>query len=72
MKKAAHDNFEKHFYGSVAVGERGQVVIPKEARDEFGIRPGDKLIVLGRPGGGIVLVKANAMREFARKILEKV
>jgi len=35
----------KKFYGSVTVGERGQVVIPAEARKDFGIQPGDKLLV---------------------------
>ncbi len=37
----------KHLFGTVTVGERGQVVIPKRARDLFGIRPGDSLLVLG-------------------------
>ena len=32
-----------HFFGTVKVGERGQVVIPKEARELFSIEPGDKL-----------------------------
>ncbi|MBI5176647.1 AbrB/MazE/SpoVT family DNA-binding domain-containing protein [Candidatus Micrarchaeota archaeon] len=62
----------REFYGPVVVGERGQIVIPKEARAHFAIKPGDKLIMLGKPGGGLVLLKAEAMREFARKILEKV
>lgn len=47
----------KHLFGSVKVGERGQVVIPKEARDVFDIRPGDKLVVLGEEGQGIALCK---------------
>lgn len=47
----------KHLFGSVKVGERGQVVIPKEAREVFGIRPGDKLVVLGEDGQGIALCK---------------
>ena len=60
----------KHLFGSVKVGERGQVVIPKEAREIFGIRPGDLLLVLGDTERGIALVKAEALQEFARKILE--
>ena len=47
----------KHLFGSVKVGERGQVVIPKEAREVFDIRPGDKLVVLGDEGQGIALCK---------------
>jgi hypothetical protein len=34
----------KYIYGVVTVGERGQIVIPKKARDQFNIKPGDKLI----------------------------
>lgn len=62
----------KHIFGSVKVGERGQIVIPKEARDVFGIKPGDILLVLGDEARGILIVKADAMKEFALKILEKV
>ena len=36
----------KKFYGSVTVSERGQVVIPSAARKDFGIKTGDKLLVL--------------------------
>ncbi len=36
-------------YGSVKVGERGQIVIPQEARVELGLRTGDKLLALGGP-----------------------
>ena len=37
----------KSFYGSVKVGERRQIVIPKKARDEYDIKAGDSLIVYG-------------------------
>ena len=62
------------FYGTVLVGERGQVVIPKEARQALKIKAGDKLIVLGGPGGGgkLVLAKAEALREFAEKLLSSL
>lgn len=54
------------FYGSTVVGERGQVVIPAEARDELGIEPGEKLIVLGsRHRGVVILFKADFMTRFA-------
>ena len=39
------------------VGEKGQIVIPKEAREVFGIRPGDTLLVLGDIERGLALVK---------------
>jgi len=37
----------KKFYGSVTVSERGQIVIPVDARRDFGIRTGDKLLIFG-------------------------
>ena len=37
----------KHIFGTVRVGERGQIVLPKEARDIFHIKAGDRLVVLG-------------------------
>ena len=63
---------EKHMFGSVKVGERGQIVIPKEAREIFGIKPGDLLLVLGDEARGLALVKADDIRELALKILENV
>ena len=62
----------KHFYGAVAVGERGQIVIPVEARKEFGIEPGDKLVVFGSDGKGIVLLKSDKLKEFAEKMLKSL
>jgi len=60
----------KHLFGSVKVGERGQIVIPKEAREIFGIKQGDILLVLGDTERGIALVKADALQDFARRILD--
>ncbi|MBN8690442.1 MAG: AbrB/MazE/SpoVT family DNA-binding domain-containing protein [Armatimonadetes bacterium] len=44
------------FYGSVTVGERGQIVIPAEARAELQIKPGDKLIVMRDPTHGCLSI----------------
>lgn len=60
----------KHLFGSVKVGERGQIVIPKEAREIFDIKPGDIMLVLGDVERGIALVKADVLQEFAKTILE--
>jgi len=49
----------KKFYGSVTVSERGQVVIPAEAREDFNIKTGDKLLVLADLEKGIVFTKSN-------------
>jgi len=62
---------EDHFYGSATVGDRGQVVIPAEARKKYGIHPGDKILVIAYPGGhGLMLCKIDAMREFFSSLLE--
>jgi AbrB family looped-hinge helix DNA binding protein len=47
----------KHLFGTVKVGEKGQIVIPKEARDIFGIQPGDSLVVLGDEASGLAILK---------------
>jgi AbrB family looped-hinge helix DNA binding protein len=53
------------FYGSSTVGERGQIVIPAEARAEMGIGPGDKLLIMRHPVyKGLMLCKIEAVREF--------
>lgn len=59
----------KHIFGTVKVGERGQIVIPKEARDLFDIKPGDTLLILGDEEQGIAISKADIMNEIAMKIL---
>lgn len=45
----------KYIFGVVKVGDRGQIVIPKEARDVYGIKAGDSLLVLGDTKGMAVL-----------------
>jgi len=60
----------KHIFGTVKVGERGQIVIPKEAREIFNINPGDTLLVLGDEEQGLAITKADAMKEVAIKILK--
>lgn len=63
-------SLEELFYGAATVGERGQVVIPSEARKKYGINPGDKVLVVGHPhGGGLMLCKIDAMREMFSSIL---
>ena len=54
----------KYFFGSVLVGERGQIVIPKEAREKFKINSGDKLLILGDEDRGIAIVHERDILNF--------
>ena len=60
----------QHIFGTVKVGEKGQIVIPKEARQIFDIKAGDTLLVLGDEAQGIAIVKADVMKDLAVKILK--
>ena len=57
--------------GTVTVGERGQIVIPKKAREYYKIKPQDKLIVLGDKKKGLTIYKADNIEDFARMILDE-
>ena len=59
----------KCIFGTVKVGEKGQIVIPKEAREMFGIKPGDLLLLLGDEKQGIAIVKNEIFMQFAQYIL---
>lgn len=60
----------KHIWGSVLVGDRGQIVIPKEARDKFHLTGGTRLIVLGDEDEGIALVPAEMFEANMKKVIE--
>lgn len=49
----------KHIFGTVKIGEKGQIVIPKEAREIFHMKPGDSLVVLGDEATGLALLKSD-------------
>ena len=49
---------DKYIFGTVTIGERGQIVLPKKARDIMNLIPGDTLIVLGDTSKGKVLLQS--------------
>lgn len=59
----------KHIFGTVKVGEKGQICIPKEARERYGIQPGDTLLVLGDDAQGIIISTPDAIKRVAINIL---
>ena len=62
----------KAVYGTVRVGEKGQIVIPKEAREQFGIQPGDTLLVLGDERRGIFVTRPEVIREAALSLFREM
>lgn len=62
---------ENKYVGIAKVGEKGQIVIPKEARKMFNIAPGDSVIVLCDAKRGMAILKADAIEDLTDKILPK-
>ena len=61
----------KFIFGTVTIGDKGQIVIPVKARRTFHIQPGDALVMLGDINQGLALVRADAFLEVARRIQEE-
>lgn len=59
------------YVGISKVGEKGQIVIPKEARDMFDIKPGDSVVVLCDKKKGMAIVKANVIEDSIDKFIPK-
>jgi len=65
-------DIEKLFHGATTVGERGQVVIPAQARRELEIEPGDRLLVFCHPfGSSLILSKTESLRAAIQDWLGK-
>ena len=59
---------EGKYAWTVTVGEKGQIVIPKQARDIFGIGPGDTLLLLGDKEKGLAIPPKSAFAELTASI----
>lgn len=59
----------KKYVGICKVGEKGQIVIPKEVRDMFNIKHGDSIVVLCDKDRGIALVKSEIIEDLTDKVL---
>ena len=55
----------KGFFGTVTVGQRGQVALPAQARKQLGLEPGDQLVVLTDPAQGLALIPLCLLLERA-------
>ena len=59
----------KYIFGVVKVGDKGQIVIPKDARKQYDIKPGDALLLLG-DASGMALVKTEIFNDFIGQVME--
>ncbi len=62
------DELEGKYAGTVTVGTKGQIVIPKEAREMFGISPGDTLILLADKERGIAIPPKGTFHKLSEQI----
>ena len=61
---------EGKYAWTVTVGEKGQIVIPKQAREIFKINPGDTLMILGDESRGLAIPPKSAFAQFVATIFE--
>ena len=63
---------QQRVFGTAKVGDRGQIVIPKEAREFFGIEPGDTLLILGKHETGLIVTKPETLNNLANQIFNSI
>lgn len=61
----------KHIFGLVKVGEKGQIVIPKKAREIFNIKPGDSLMLVGDETSGLGILTNNELTKLFSGIIRE-
>ncbi len=62
----------RRVFGTAKVGDRGQIVIPKEARELFNIKPGDTLLILGEKETGLIVSRPEVLSDIANQIFNTV
>ena len=62
----------RRVFGTAKVGDRGQIVIPKEAREMFRIQPGDTLLILGESETGLIVSRPEALNDLADQLLNNM
>ncbi len=56
----------------VKIGEKGQFVVPKEAREMFGLHPGDEILVLGDIQRGIAILPKERQQDYIKQIFSDI
>ena len=59
------------FISTVTIGEKGQIVIPKAAREMFGLEPGDTIVLLADKKRGIALVQNDRTMSHAESVMKE-
>ena len=63
---------QQRVFGTAKVGDRGQIVIPKEARELFGIKPGDTLLIVGEAETGLIVSRPEVLNNLANELLNQM
>ncbi len=63
------ENNGKYLFGVVKVGDKGQIVIPRDARKQYDIKPGDSLMLLGDQNG-MALIKTEVFQTLVEQVME--
>lgn len=58
-------------FGTAKVGDRGQIVIPKEVRELFHIEPGDTLLIVGEENKGLMISRPELLSNLAEKLFDQ-
>lgn len=67
-KKPGRPDAERYFMSSVKIGPKGQIVIPKEAREMFGLAPGDSIVLLADRKRGIAIQRFEQMNPYLKHV----
>ena len=59
------------FYGSTVISDKGQIVIPVEARNALNLEKGEKLLVMGMDDKGLMLMKVSAFEKFSSEMAKR-
>lgn len=70
MKQYKRD--AQHYMSSVKLGPKGQIVIPKEVRDMFGLAPGDMLVLLADTKRGIALQSVEKLHPMLKQVFDGI
>lgn len=70
--KNHHLHPEGQFYGTATVGEKGQIVIPQEARENMRLKKGDRLLVFGMDNDMLAVAKLSHIEKITSHLAKKL